>query len=177
MKKSSKNNDSKDSDDEIFDIDVKMDEKNEKNDKDEKDDKDARMEMKTILKTMLAKFDLDYDQMFMSKINVNIRMNSLKLNFNPTYDQLTKWLMSLYKSRRSKNNYKKKKKLDSDDCHLHANERINDKKIRRLKAAKTLYNKDNRLSELKTLLKEVLDSYLFKQQNAQKMAISYMILI
>ncbi|RGB23912.1 hypothetical protein C1646_773821 [Rhizophagus diaphanus] len=139
MKKSSKpkhkhqrNNDSEDSDDEIFDMDVEMDERDEKDNKDEKDDKDAR----TILKTMPAKFDLDYDQTFMSKINIDIRkklipelMNSLKPNFNPTYDQLTKWLMSLYKSRRSRNNYKKKGKLDKNIYHL--------------KAAKALYDKDD----------------------------------
>ena len=78
--------------------------------------------MKTILKTMPAKFDLDYDQTFMSKVNVDIRKKLipelkkiLKPNFNPTYEQLMKWLMSLHKSRRSRNNYKKKGKLDSDD--------------------------------------------------------------
>ncbi|CAB4405327.1 unnamed protein product [Rhizophagus irregularis] len=51
--------------------------------------------------------------------------------------------MSLHKSRRSRNNYKKKGKLDSDDRCLHANGRMNDKKIRRLKAAKALYDKDD----------------------------------
>ncbi|RGB30602.1 hypothetical protein C1646_765127 [Rhizophagus diaphanus] len=101
------NNDSEDSDDEIFDMNVKIDEKKEKDDKDEKDNKDV------------------------------------KPNFNPTYDQLTKWLMSLHKSRRSRNNYKKKEKLDSDDYCLYANRRMNDKKIRCLKAAKALYDKDD----------------------------------
>jgi hypothetical protein len=92
--------------------------------------------MKTILKTMPSKFDLDYDQTFMSKTNVDIRkqlipelVKSLKPNFNPTYDQLTKWLMSLHKSRRSRNNYKKKGKLDNDDRRLHANGRMNDVRI------------------------------------------------
>ncbi|CAB4405200.1 unnamed protein product [Rhizophagus irregularis] len=51
--------------------------------------------------------------------------------------------MSLHKSRRSRNNYKKKGKLDNDDRRLHANGRMNDKKIRRLKAAKALYDKDD----------------------------------
>ncbi|RGB27601.1 hypothetical protein C1646_768894 [Rhizophagus diaphanus] len=118
-RKHQRNNDSENSDDKIFDMDVEMDERDEKDDKNEKNDKDVRMEMKTILKTMPAKFDLDYDQTFMSKINVDIR------------------------KKRSRNNYKKKGKLDSDDCYLHANGRMNDKKIRRLKAAKALYNKDD----------------------------------
>ena len=85
---------------------------------------------------MPSKFDLDYDQTFMSKTNVDIRkqlipelVKSLKLNFNPTYNQLTKWLISLHKFRRSRNNYKKKGKLGSDDHHLHANRRMNDVRI------------------------------------------------
>ncbi|PKB95871.1 hypothetical protein RhiirA5_435868 [Rhizophagus irregularis] len=128
MKKSSKpkrkhqrNNDSEDSDDEIIDVDVKM------NEKDEKDDKDARVSNILTNEFMLifTKFfitvnnldgnedhfenyacHLDYDQTFMSKTNVDIRkqlipelMKSLKLNFNPTYNKLTKWLMLLHKSR------------------------------------------------------------------------------
>jgi hypothetical protein len=92
--------------------------------------------MKHVLKTMPAKFDLDYNQTFMSKMNVDIRkqlipelVKSLKPKFNPTYEQLTKWLMSLHKSRRSRNNYKKKGKLDSDNRRLHANGRMNDVRI------------------------------------------------
>ncbi|PKY36946.1 hypothetical protein RhiirB3_460819 [Rhizophagus irregularis] len=72
----------------------------------------------------------------MSKTNVDIRkqlipelMKSLKPNFNPTYDKLTKWLMSLHKSRR---------------VGIITRRRENSiKKIRRLKAAKALYDKDD----------------------------------
>ena len=73
------------------------------------------MEMKSILKTIPRESDLNYDETFASLINVEIRRKlvpelrkSLKLKFNPTHDQVTKWLMSLHKSRRSRNNYKKK---------------------------------------------------------------------
>ncbi|PKK55676.1 hypothetical protein RhiirC2_801786 [Rhizophagus irregularis] len=80
--------------------------------------------------------------------------------------------MSLHKSRRSRNNYKKKEKLDSDNHRLHANGRMNDirilKKIRQLKAAKALYDKDDLcIIDHKDHWREVLDPYSFTQQNAQ----------
>ena len=89
--------------------------------------------MKSILKTLPRTLDLNYDETFMSQANVDIRrklipeiIKSLKPNFNPTHDQITKWLSSLHKLRRSRNNYKKRGKLDTDDRRLHANGRIND---------------------------------------------------
>ena len=71
--------------------------------------------MKSILKTFPLGSDLNYNETFASPINIEIRRKlvpelrkSLKPKFNPTHDQVTKWLMSLHKSRRSRNNYKKK---------------------------------------------------------------------
>ena len=91
------------------------------------------MEMKAILKTIPSDFDLEYDETFTSKANVEVRrklipelIKSLKPNFHPSHEQLTKWLMSLHKSRRSRRNYKKKGRIDSNDWHLHANGRMND---------------------------------------------------
>jgi hypothetical protein len=91
------------------------------------------MEMKAVLRTVPPELDLDYNQTFMSKKNVEIRrklvpelIKSLGSNFHSTHDQITKWLMSLHKSRRSRSNYKKKGRIDSDDRRLHANGRMND---------------------------------------------------
>ncbi|PKK59782.1 hypothetical protein RhiirC2_793285 [Rhizophagus irregularis] len=85
MKKSSKpkckhqkNNDSKDSDDEIIDVDVEIDEKHEKDNKDEKDDKDARLP-----KALYDKDDVriaHYEKQEMINIIQDIRYHSLELN-------------------------------------------------------------------------------------------------
>jgi hypothetical protein len=92
--------------------------------------------MKSILKTIPRESDLNYDETFGSPINVEIRrklvpelIKSLKPKFNPTHNQITQWLMSLHKSRRSRNNYRKKGRLDSDNRRLHANGRMNDVRI------------------------------------------------
>jgi len=92
--------------------------------------------MKSILKTIPRESDLNYDETFVSSINVEIRRKlvpelrkSLKPKFNPTHNQITQWLMSLHKSRRSRSNYRKKGRLDSDNRRLHANGRMNDVRI------------------------------------------------
>ena len=91
------------------------------------------MEMKLILKIIPRENDLNYDETFASSANVEIRRKlvpelrkSLEPKFNVTCDQVTKWLMSLHKSRRSRNNYKKRGRFDSDNRRLHANGRMND---------------------------------------------------
>ena len=92
------------------------------------------MEMKLILKTIPSRVDLNYDETFTSKTNMEIRQNlvpklidALKPNFHPTREQLTKWLNSLHKSRRSRISYGKKEgKKDTDDWRLHANGRMGD---------------------------------------------------
>jgi hypothetical protein len=94
------------------------------------------MEMKVILKTITPESDLNYDETFSSPANVEKRrklipelIKSLKPNFHPTNEQITKWLMSLHKSRRSRNSYKKKGRIDTDDRRLHANGRLKDVRI------------------------------------------------
>jgi hypothetical protein len=92
------------------------------------------MEMKVILKTIPSRFDLNYDETFTSETNMEIRRNlvpelldALKPNFHPTREQLTKWLNSLHKSRRSRISYGKKEgRKDTDDRRLHANGRMGD---------------------------------------------------
>ncbi|PKY34834.1 hypothetical protein RhiirB3_454938 [Rhizophagus irregularis] len=87
MKKSSKpkckhqrNNDSEDSDDEIIDVDVKM------NEKDEKDDKDARVKKIRQLKAAKALYDKDdmriayYEKQEMINIIQDIRYHSPELS-------------------------------------------------------------------------------------------------
>jgi hypothetical protein len=92
--------------------------------------------MKSILKIIPKELDLNYDETFMSPTNINIRKKlvpelkkSLKPKFHATCDQITKWLMSLHKSRRSRNNYIKRGRIDSDNRRLHANGRMNDVRI------------------------------------------------
>src|SRR3990170_2678733 len=92
------------------------------------------MEMKAILKTIPPELDLNYDETFTSQTNIEIRrklipelIESLKPNFTPTQDALTRWLNSLHKSRRSRNSYTKKQgRKDADNRRLHANGRMND---------------------------------------------------
>lgn len=71
--------------------------------------------MKSILKTIPYESNLNYNEIFASLTNVEIQRKlvlelrkALKPKFNPTHNQVIKWLMSLYKSRRSRNNYKKR---------------------------------------------------------------------
>ncbi|CAB4431277.1 unnamed protein product [Rhizophagus irregularis] len=90
-----------------------------------KNETSARGEMKSILKTLPDTLNLDYKEIFMSPSNI------------------TKWLKSIHKSRRSRNSYKNKGRLDADDHRLHANGRMKDKKFCRIKGAKALYEKND----------------------------------
>ncbi|PKY53070.1 hypothetical protein RhiirA4_471087 [Rhizophagus irregularis] len=103
------------------------------NDGAKKNETSTRGEMKSILKTLSDTLNLDYEEIFMSSSNVNTRkklipelIKVLKLNFQPTYDQITKWLKFIHKSRRSRNSYKNKGRLDADNRCLHANGKIKD---------------------------------------------------
>uniref|UniRef100_U9USW1 Uncharacterized protein n=2 Tax=Rhizophagus irregularis TaxID=588596 RepID=U9USW1_RHIID len=118
-------------------------------------------EMKTILKTVPKMLDMNYNETFTSGANVEIcrklvpeLLNSLKPKYHPTYEQLTQWLKSLHKTRRSRNIYRNKGQLDADNRRLHANNRLNEKKIRRMKSAKSLYANNN--SEISKYNKEEL---------------------
>ncbi|RHZ75490.1 hypothetical protein Glove_213g163 [Diversispora epigaea] len=108
---------------------------------DEKNEKDARNEMKTIIKTINSEFSLNYDQTFTSANNCEIRrklipelQKSLALKFRPSVTQLTKWLNSIHKSRRATARMRNSGKLPKDLRRVHANNRQNDKKLRRIKA-------------------------------------------
>ncbi|RHZ73619.1 hypothetical protein Glove_230g113 [Diversispora epigaea] len=113
---------------------------------DEKNEKDARNEMKTIIKTINS----NYDQTFTSANNCEIRrkliselQKSLALKFRPSVTQLTKWLNSIHKSRRATARMRNFGKLPKDLRRVHANNRQNDKKLRRIKAAKELFRKND----------------------------------
>ena len=84
--------------------------------------------MKIILKTIPSGCDLDSNETFTSQKNLEIRrklvpelIKALKLNHNPSYEQITKWLKSIHRSRRSRHNYKQKGQINDDDRQLHAN--------------------------------------------------------
>ncbi|RHZ69694.1 hypothetical protein Glove_280g1 [Diversispora epigaea] len=57
--------------------------------------------------------------------------------------RLTKWLNSIHKSRRAIARMYNSGKLLKDLHHVHANNRQNDKKLRRIKAAKELFRKND----------------------------------
>ncbi|RHZ60410.1 hypothetical protein Glove_353g42 [Diversispora epigaea] len=104
---------------------------------DEKNEKGVRNEMKTIIKTIDSEFSLNYDQTF-TKLQ-----KSLAPKFRPSVTQLTKWLNSIHKSRRATARMRNSRKLPKDLRRVHANNQQNDKKIRRIKAAKELFRKNN----------------------------------
>ncbi|RHZ88936.1 hypothetical protein Glove_19g240 [Diversispora epigaea] len=117
---------------------------------DEKNEKDARNEMKTIIKTINSKFSLNYDQTFTSANNCEIHrklipelQKSLAPKFRLLVMQLTKWLNSIHKSRRATARMRNSGKLPKDLHRVHANNRQNDKKLRRIKAAKELFRKND----------------------------------
>ncbi|RHZ77778.1 hypothetical protein Glove_173g65 [Diversispora epigaea] len=133
---------------------------------DKKNEKDARNEMKTIIKTINSEFSLNYDQIFTSANNCEIRcklipelQKLLALKFRLSVMQLTKWLNSIHKSRRVTAIHVPKidfgflsivtarmrnsgKLLKNLHC-VHANNRQNDKKLCRIKAAKELFRKND----------------------------------
>ncbi|RHZ89857.1 hypothetical protein Glove_9g41 [Diversispora epigaea] len=117
---------------------------------DEKNEKGARNEMKTIIKTIDSEFSLNYDQTFTSANNCEIRrklipelQKSLAPKFRPSVTQLTKWLNSIHKSRRATARMCNSGKLLKDLCRVHVNNRQNNKKICRIKAAKELFRKND----------------------------------
>ena len=53
-------------------------------------------------------------------------VKSLKLKHQVSSDQISNWLRSLHRFRRSRNNYRIKGRLDSDNRRLHANGHLNE---------------------------------------------------
>jgi hypothetical protein len=89
--------------------------------------------MKLILKTIEKKHDLDYEETFNSARNIRIRRKlvpelrkSLEPNFRPSVRQITRWLGSLHKSRRSQLSLKKSGRDGVDSRRVHTNNRSND---------------------------------------------------
>ncbi|RHZ67076.1 hypothetical protein Glove_303g19 [Diversispora epigaea] len=106
---------------------------------DEKNEKGTRNEMKTIIKTIDSEFSLNYDQTFTTP------------KFRPSVTQLTKWLNSIHKSRRATARMRNSRKLSKD---------LRRKKIRRIKAAKKLFKKnDSNITDYdkKSLLRMLAD--------------------
>ncbi|RHZ83111.1 hypothetical protein Glove_99g12 [Diversispora epigaea] len=137
---------------------------------DEKNEKNTRNEMKTIIKIINFEFSLNYDQTFTSANNCEIRhkliselQKSLAPKFRPSVTQLTKWLNSIYKSRRATARMRNSGKLPKDLCRVHANNRQNDKKLRRIKTAKELFRKnDPNITDYdkESLLRMLADLYI-----------------
>ncbi|GBC13560.2 hypothetical protein GLOIN_2v1847017 [Rhizophagus irregularis DAOM 181602=DAOM 197198] len=113
-------------------------------------EKEARIEMKMILKTIKPNDNLDDNETFNSPKNVEIHSRlipelrrAMFPNYKPSVAQLTNWLSALHKSRRSQTQLKKSGKSDEDSRRVHNNSRVQNKKLRRIKAAKNLYRKSD----------------------------------
>ena len=89
--------------------------------------------MKAILKTIKPQLNLNYDETFNGAENIKIRRQlipelrkTLSPNYRPSVKQLTRWLSSLHKSRRSQSQLRKSGKISEDNRRVHANNRSND---------------------------------------------------
>ncbi|CAB5394095.1 unnamed protein product [Rhizophagus irregularis] len=140
------------------------------NNNDEYDEKEARAEMKSILKTIDETRGLDYNKMFNSTKNIKIHhklVSELRLALAPCFSalnkQLTKWLGCLHKSRRSYQRLMDRGKANENKHWVHSNNRVHDKKICRMKAAKRLYSfDDERITKYdKRRLLKMLSNRLF----------------
>ncbi|GBC35640.2 hypothetical protein GLOIN_2v1769621 [Rhizophagus irregularis DAOM 181602=DAOM 197198] len=116
----------------------------------EVDEEEARAEMKTILKTFPIELELIYDEKFSSESNDEILqqiiprlIEAMKPRYTPRYRQVKSWLAALHKHRRVRLLYKQCGTLDKDNRRLHRNNRLNEKKARRVKGAKSLFDKND----------------------------------
>jgi len=89
--------------------------------------------MKSILKNINPKLDLDYDQTFTSEKNTKIRRSLVKEfwkdltpRFYPSVGQLTSWLSCLHKSRQIQWKIRKDGKIGEDKHWVYANSRVQD---------------------------------------------------
>ncbi|RGB31069.1 hypothetical protein C1646_764541 [Rhizophagus diaphanus] len=67
----------------------------------------------------------------------------MKSRYTPRYRQVKSWLSALHKHHRVRLLYKQRGTLDKDNYCLHRNNRLNEKKARRTKGAKSLFNKND----------------------------------
>ncbi|GET56190.1 hypothetical protein GLOIN_2v1836057 [Rhizophagus irregularis DAOM 181602=DAOM 197198] len=96
----------------------------------EVDEEEARAEMKTILKTFPIELELIYDEKFSSESNDEI----LRQIIPRLIEAMKPRVRLLYKQRGT---------LDKDNRRLHRNNRLNEKKARRVKGAKSLFDKND----------------------------------
>jgi hypothetical protein len=89
--------------------------------------------MKAILKGVRKNYNLDYEDTFNSSKNIEIRgrlieelRKAMAPKFRPSVSQLTKWLSSIHKSRRSQKKLKSTGKITEDHRRIHSNSRLND---------------------------------------------------
>ncbi|CAB5391467.1 unnamed protein product [Rhizophagus irregularis] len=112
----------------------------------------------------------EYDEKKLGAKNLKIRRklvtelrSALAPYFPASNKQLTKWLGCLHKSRRSHQRLMDRGKADENKHRVHSNNRVHDKKIRRMKAAKRLYSfDDERITKYdKRRLLKMLSNRLF----------------
>ncbi|EXX67679.1 hypothetical protein RirG_112280 [Rhizophagus irregularis DAOM 197198w] len=102
----------------------------------------------TILK--LTKKMLEYDEKFTNETNADILRQliprlivSMKPRFSPSYKQINDWLAALHKHRRARLLYVEQGVIDKDNRRLHKNNRLSEKKSRRVKGAISLFKRNN----------------------------------
>ena len=102
--------------------------------------------MKIILKTIKPANNIDYNETFSSERNINIRRKlipelrkAMLPHYKPSVGQLTKWLRSLHKSRRSQSKLKETGKITEDSHRVHRNNRTQDVKFKISKYFTLLY--------------------------------------
>ncbi|CAB4430966.1 unnamed protein product [Rhizophagus irregularis] len=116
----------------------------------ETDEENARAEMKVILKTMPTELTLRYDEKFTNETNADILRQliprliaSMKPRFSPSYKQINDWLAALHKHRRARLLYVERGVIDKDNRRLHKNNRLSEKKSRRVKGAISLFKRND----------------------------------
>ncbi|RGB30064.1 hypothetical protein C1646_765813 [Rhizophagus diaphanus] len=78
-----------------------------------------------------------------ARVRSKILFQSMKLRYTPRYRQVKSWLAALHKHRRVCLLYKQRGTLDKDNRRLHQNNRLNEKKARQVKGAKSLFDKND----------------------------------
>ncbi|RGB33241.1 hypothetical protein C1646_761963, partial [Rhizophagus diaphanus] len=79
-----------------------------------------------------------------SSFNIISRLiEVMKPRYTSRYRQVKSWLAALHKHHRVHLLYKQYGTLDKDNRRLHQNNRLNEKKTRRVKGAKSLFDKND----------------------------------
>src|SRR5271170_861934 len=106
---------------------------------DESDSKEARTEIRILMKTIPAEFQLKIDEIFTSSTNKKILNNlvpellkSMAPHFHPTRRQLHEWLGALHRHQRGRYRKRETGKLDADNQRLHSNSQLNEVRLFKL---------------------------------------------